>query len=183
MLKADAEGPGWSDAEIAEAFGCHAQTVYNVRRRFVEKGFSEALGRSERQEPPCPRKLDGAGEARLIALSCGQPPAGSQRWTLRVLADKLVALEIVESISPETVRPDAKKNALKPHLRESWVIPPGEDAAFVASMEHVLDYYQRPLETQFPVVNMDEQSVQLKADLREGHPMKPGQVEPCRFRV
>ena len=57
------------------------------------------------------------------------------------------------------------------------MIPPGEDAAFVASMEHVLDYYQRPLETQFPVVNMDEQSVQLKADLREGHPMKPGQVE------
>ena len=57
------------------------------------------------------------------------------------------------------------------------MIPPGEDAAFVASMEHVLDYYQRPLETQFPVVNIDEQSVQLKADLREGHPMKPGQVE------
>lgn len=106
LLKADA---GWTDAQIAEAFGCHVQTVYNVRRRFVEKGFSEALGRSERQEPPCRRKLDGAGEARLIALSCGQPPEGFRRWTLRLLAAKLVDLEIVESISPETVRQTLKK--------------------------------------------------------------------------
>lgn len=106
LLKADA---GWKDAQIAEAFGCHVQTVYNVRRRFVEKGFSEALGRSERQEPPCQRKLDGAGEARLIALSCSQPPEGFRRWTLRLLAAKLVELQIVESISPETVRQTLKK--------------------------------------------------------------------------
>ena len=106
LLKADA---GWKDAQIAEAFGCHVQRVYNVRRRFVEKGFSEALGRSERQEPPTPRKLDGAAEARLIALSCGQPPEGFRRWTLRLLAAKLVKLEIVESISPETVRQTLKK--------------------------------------------------------------------------
>ena len=66
LLKADAEGPGWSDRQIAEVFGCHQQTVYNVRRRFVERGFSDTLGRSARQEPPSPRKLDGAGEARLI---------------------------------------------------------------------------------------------------------------------
>jgi len=75
----------------------------------VEKGFSEALGRSARQEPPCPRKLDGAAEARLIALSCGQPPEGFRRWTLRLLASELVKLEIVESISPETVRQTLKK--------------------------------------------------------------------------
>ena len=69
------------------------------------------------------------------------------------------------------------KNALKPHLREQWVIPPGEDAAFVASMEHVLACYQRPLNAEFPVVNMDEQPVQLKADVRDCHSMRPGQVE------
>lgn len=109
LLKADVKGPGWTDAQISEAFGCHTETVYNVRRRFVEKGFSGALGRCERQEPPCPRKLDGVGEARLIALSCGQPPEGFRRWTLRLLADKLVELEIVESISPETVRQTLKK--------------------------------------------------------------------------
>ena len=106
LLKVDA---GWKDAQIAEAFGCDVQTVYNVRRRFVEKGFSEALGRSERQDPPCERKLDGAGEARLIALSCGKPPEGFRRWRLRLLAAKLVELEIVESISPETVRQTLKK--------------------------------------------------------------------------
>ena len=99
LLKADA---GWTDAQIAEAFGCHRQTVYNVRRRFVEKGFSEALGRSERQEPPCQRKLDGAGD---------QLPEGFRRWTLRLLAAKLVELEIVESISPETVRQTLKKTS------------------------------------------------------------------------
>ena len=109
LLKADAEGPGWPDARISEAFGCHARTVYNVRRRFVEKGISDALGRRERQEPPCPRKLDGAAEARLIALSCGQPPEGLRSWTLRLLASELVRLEIVESISPETVRQTLKK--------------------------------------------------------------------------
>ena len=109
LLKADAEGPGWTDAEIAEAFGCHPQTVYNVRRRFVEKGFQAALGRSERQKPPCRRKLDGSGEARLIALSCGQAPEGYGSWTLRLLASELVRLEIVESISPETVRQTLKK--------------------------------------------------------------------------
>ena len=66
---------------------------------------------------------------------------------------------------------------MKPHLRQQWVIPAGDNAAFVASMEHVLDYYQRPLDAEFPVVNMDEQPVQLKADLRENQPMQPGQVE------
>ena len=109
LLKADVEVPGWTDAQISEAFRCHAQTVYNVRRRFVEKGFSDAFGRSERRDPPCPRKLDGSGEARLIALSCGQPPKGLRRWTLRLLASELVRLEIVESISPETVRQTLKK--------------------------------------------------------------------------
>ena len=109
LLKADTEGPGWTDAEIAEAFGCHPQTVYNVRRRFVEKGFSDAFGRSERQESPCPRKLDGSAEARLLALSCGQPRQGLRRWTLRLLASELVRLEIVESISAETVRQTLKK--------------------------------------------------------------------------
>ena len=81
LLKADV---GWKDAQIAEAFGCHPQTVYNVRRRFVEKGFSEALGRSEHQEPLCQRKLDGVAEARLIALSCSEPPEGFRSWTLRL---------------------------------------------------------------------------------------------------
>ena len=109
LLKVDENGPGWTDKQIADAFSCHYQTVYNVRRRFVEKGLSGALDRVHRKAPPCPRKLDGEAEARLIALSCSEPPQGYRRWSLRLLASELVKLEIVESICPETVRQTLKK--------------------------------------------------------------------------
>ena len=109
LLKSDAKGSGWTDKHISEAFSCHHKTVYNVRRRFVEKGLSGALGRVSRKEPPCPRKFDGAAEARLIALSCSEPPEGFGRWSLCLLASELVRLEIVESICPETVRQTLKK--------------------------------------------------------------------------
>ena len=112
LLKADKNGPGWTDKQIAEAFSCHYQTVYNVRRRFVESGLSVALDRVQRKTPPCPRKLDGEAEARLIALSCSEPPQGYSRWSLRLLASELVKLEIVESICPETVRQTLKKTNL-----------------------------------------------------------------------
>ncbi len=161
LLKADVTAAGWTDAKIGEAFSCHPQTVRNLRKRFFEVGLEGALGRSKPANPPRAQKLDGAGEARLIALCCSEPPEGFGRWSLRMLADKLVELEIVESISPETVRQTLKKNALKPHLRKQWVIPPSEDAEFVSCMERVLDVYQKPFDMAYPIMNMDEQSVQL----------------------
>lgn len=109
LLKADVNGDRWTDVKIADAYNCHTQTVHNVRKRFVEGSFSRALDRAKREDPPTPRKLDGEAEARLIALSCGEPPEGVGRWTLRLLASELVRLEIVESISPETVRRTLKK--------------------------------------------------------------------------
>ena len=109
LLKADVKGPGWTDKQIAEAFMCHPVTVYNVRRRFVQKGLSGALDRSKRAHPPTPCKLDGEAEARLIAMSCSEPPEGYGRWSLRLLASELVRLEIVDSICPETVRRTLKK--------------------------------------------------------------------------
>lgn len=109
LLKADSNGPGWTDAQIAEAFGCHAQTVYNVRKRFATRGRLAALDRKPQSRPSHMRKLDGSGEARLIALACSDPPEGFSQWTLQLLADRLVALDIVESISIETVRQTLKK--------------------------------------------------------------------------
>jgi hypothetical protein len=109
LLKADTEGPGWPDAKIAEAFGCRVQTIEMVRKRLVTEGFELALEGKKRQTPPTPPKLDGAGEAKLIALRLGKPPAGYGPWTLQLLADELVALEVVESISHETVRKTLKK--------------------------------------------------------------------------
>lgn len=109
LLKADAEGPNWTDARIAEAFHCRVQTVENIRERLVTEGFEVALNGKARETPPTPQLLDGAGEAKLIALRLGKPPAGYGRWTLQLLADELVALEVVDSISIETVRRTLKK--------------------------------------------------------------------------
>ena len=111
LLKADADGPGWTDARIAEAFSCRVQTIENLRKRLVTEGFETALNGKQRQTPPTPPRLDGQGEAKLIALRLGKPPAGYGRWTLQLLADQLVALEVVESISIETVRKTLKKTA------------------------------------------------------------------------
>ncbi len=111
LLNADADGPGWPDAKIAEAFNCRVQTVEGVRKRLVMEGFAAAVERKQRATPPTPPKLDGAGEAKLIAMRLGRPPAGYGRWSLQLLADELVALEVVESISRETVRQTLKKMA------------------------------------------------------------------------
>ena len=110
LLKADADGPGWTDSRIAEAFSCRVQTIENLRKRLVTQGFEAALERKQRQEPPTPPKLDGTGEAKLIAMRL-KPPVGYGHWTLQLLADELVALEVVDSISHETVRKVLKKTA------------------------------------------------------------------------
>jgi hypothetical protein len=111
LLKADAapEGPAWTDDRIAEAVEVNLTTVERVRQRFVEQGLEAALVRKKQDHPSRERKLDGDGEARLIALACSEPPQGRCAWTLQLLADKLVELHVVDSISDETVRQVLKK--------------------------------------------------------------------------
>ena len=111
LLKADADGPGWTDRQIAEAFGCRTKTVENVRRHLAERGFEQTLDGIKRREPPTPKRLDGEQEAKVIATRLGPPPAGYANWTLRLLARKVVELSIVESVSHETVRRTLKKAA------------------------------------------------------------------------
>jgi hypothetical protein len=111
LLKADSDGPAWTDTKIAEAFNCRVQTIEKLRKRLVTEGFELALNGKKRQTPPTEPLLDGRGQAQLIALRLGKPPAGYGKWTLQLLADELVALEIVESISYETVRRTLKKMA------------------------------------------------------------------------
>jgi transposase len=110
LLKADADGPGWTDAKIADAFGCRTKTVENIRERFVTEGFEVTLHGKARVTPR-PKLLDGEQEAKIIALRLGSPPLGFSNWTLRLLTEQVVALEIVESISYETVRRTLKKMA------------------------------------------------------------------------
>jgi hypothetical protein len=109
LLKADAEGPGWTDAKIADAFGCRTKTVENIRERFVTEGFEITLEGQPRVKPPCPKLLDGEKEAKLIAMRLSSPPPGFANWSLRLLAARVVELEIVKSISHETVRRTLKK--------------------------------------------------------------------------
>ena len=109
LLKADADGPGWTDQQIADAFSCRTNTVENVRQRCVLEGFERALERKQRASPPVPKLLDGEQEAHVIALRTGPPPEGYASWSLRLLARRVVELAIVESISHETVRRTLKK--------------------------------------------------------------------------
>src|SRR6516225_12360075 len=88
LLKADADGPNWTDHRIAEAFGCRTQTVENIRQRLVEHGFREALDRSRRKMPPVEKLLNGEQEAKIVATRLGAPPPGYANWTLRLLARK-----------------------------------------------------------------------------------------------
>jgi transposase len=113
LLKADQAdgGPAWQDAEIAQALDCGLRTVERVRQRFVERGLEQALGRKPQDRPSRERKFDGAAEARLIALACSAPPDGRARWTLKLLADKLVELEVFDSVSDEAVRRVLKKTS------------------------------------------------------------------------
>lgn len=111
LLKADADGPGWTDAKIADAYGCRTKTVEDIRERFVTEGFELTLNGKPRPKPPSAKLLDGEQEAKIIALRLGSPPPGFANWTLRLLSAQVVALEIVESISYETVRRTLKKTA------------------------------------------------------------------------
>lgn len=108
LLKADADGAGWSDTEIAKAFDCRTQTIEKIRERFVTEGFEITLNGKPKSRVRG-KVLDGNQEAQIIALRLGPPPKGFANWTLRLLAEQAVVLEIVDSVSHETLRATLKK--------------------------------------------------------------------------
>lgn len=109
LLAADADGPNWTDQKIADAYSCRTKTVENIRQRLVTDGFDITLNGKKRESPPRKKCLDGEQEARVIALRLGKPPEGFANWSLRLLADQVVELGIVDSISHETLRRTLKK--------------------------------------------------------------------------
>jgi Homeodomain-like domain len=110
LLKADADGPNWADVEIAKAFDCSIRTLEYLRERLVTEGFEIALNGQPKSRVRG-KTLDGEQEAKIIALRLGEPPRGFANWSLRLLAEQAVALEIVESVSHETLRRTLKKTA------------------------------------------------------------------------
>ena len=111
LIAADADGLNWTDRMIAEAYACRMKTVENIRQRLVSEGFDIALNGKKRESPPRKKSLDGKQEAKVIALRLGEPPEGFSNWSLRLLADQVVELGIVDSISYETLRRTLKKTA------------------------------------------------------------------------
>jgi transposase-like protein len=113
LLKGDQgrDGPAWPDERIAEAFGCTTRSLESWRKQAVERGPLSLLERKPRPIDPRQLKLDGEKEARLVTLACSAPPQGHARWSLRLLAERLVELKVVESVSHETVRRAMKKTS------------------------------------------------------------------------
>ena len=109
LLKADIRGPNWTDARIAEAYSCRVQTVENLRKRLVTEGFEITLNGKPRESPPRQKCLNGKQEAKVIAMRLSKPPKGFANWSLRLLADRVVELKLVDSISHETIRQTLKK--------------------------------------------------------------------------
>ena len=169
---------GLPDADTAAAVAVSLATVERVRQRFGEDGLAAAL---ERKAPARPylRRWDGIAEARLIAVACGDPPAGCARWTLRLLADRLVELEVIESVSHETVRQTLLTNQIKPWLKRPWCIAPAASADFGCRMEDALEVYQRPFHPRRPVVCLDETTRQLVRETRPPGPSAAGR--PVRY--
>jgi hypothetical protein len=172
LLKAN---ENWQDAEICKALDVSIPTIERIRKRFVFEGFEASL------KPRCSkrqysRKLDGEQEARVITLVCSLPPEGYARWSLRLLADRVVQLKIVEAISHETIRQLLDDNELKPWRKEEWCIP-AANAEFVYHMEDVLDVYKRFADPKHPLVCFDESPEQLVSETRQALPMEAGKPE------
>lgn len=174
LLKADSgpDGPAWTDEQICEALDVTTKTVANVRERFVVKGFDVALNGHSTKNKRLP-KLDGECEARLIAKLCSGGPEGRAHWSLRLLADRIVELEISpEPVSYETIRKTLNANELKPWLKEEWCISPEHNGEFVCRMEDVLEVYRRPLDPKRPQVCMDEMPYQIVSETRTPQPLQ-----------
>lgn len=165
----------YQDIDIANALSAGISTVYRTKRSFVENGLEAALDKDE-DRPGGARLLKGGEEALLVSIACSKAPAGRSRWTLQLLADRLIALTDLESVSLETIRSRLKEKKIKPWQKKMWCIP-SFDADYVANMEEVLDLYSQPQNPLQPVVNFDEAMKQIIADTRAPIPASPGQTE------
>ena len=166
LLKADADGPGWTDQQIADAFSCRTKTVENIRQRCVLEGFERALERQRRALPPGPqaarRRTGGAGHRP----ASGVAPEGLRELVVAAVGAPCRRVGGRRVGQPRNDPADAEKNEMTRRRIEYWVIPPETDAEFVAHMEQVLDLYQQPYDPDCPVVCMDEQPVQLVKETR-----------------
>jgi hypothetical protein len=160
LLLADGvRGEDHADDEIVRALGTSLKTIARVRKRFVVEGLEAAIDHRPQPARPDKIKIKGNVEQKLVRLACTDPPRGRCHWTLQLLADEMVVLGLVDSISTETVRQALKKNDIQPWIVRSWCIPPKANAEFVWRMEDVIQTYMLPYDSKWPVVCFDVQGV------------------------
>jgi hypothetical protein len=163
-----------SNLIIGQELQISARTVSRIRQRFIQGGIEASLEEHPRAGRPV--ELDGEVEAKLVMLACSNPPDGRKRWTLQLLANRMVELKYTEHVSDTWVHQRLKKNKLHPWTVKSWVIPK-VTTRFIAKMEDILEVYQRPFDPRYPVVCVDETGKELRSELkgRESIPAQPGQ--------
>lgn len=169
-----AAAAGLACEQIAASMSTSTSTVYRVRKRFVEGGLVHALSEKSRQGGL--RKLSAKDEATLVAIACSKAPTGRSKWTLQLLADRLVALTDHDSVSTETVRRRLKELKLKPWQKRMWCLT-RITPAFIARMESILDLYAEPPDPARPLVCFDETLKQLVAHVEEPVPGRPGKPQ------
>jgi len=179
LMKLDSipENKDWTYDRIQAAYNATHATIADIARRFVFEGLEAALGRKEQENRH--RKITGDIEARICAIACSKPPEGRSRWTMQLIADEVIRLEILDYVTDTTICEVLKKNEIKPWRVKQWCLPPEASAEFVAKMEDVLDVYQKPYEPLMPVVCIDEASRQLIIQTRI--PCAPNQPEKVDY--
>jgi transposase len=163
-----------TDQQIAEILEISKATVVRLRRQFVQEGFEASL--NEKARSGRPDQLSGLDKVAVTALACTKPPVGYANWSLRLLADKLVELELVDTISHTSVKDVLKKNKLKPHLKRQWCL--GKlTTLFLWRMEQILTLYELPYDPKRPLICVDERPCQLIGDVLVPIPMEPGKAK------
>lgn len=174
LLKlSDGSADKYKTDELSHLLGISRVSINRILHDYKIRGI-DCIYRKKRKTPPVGSKITGEVEAHLIAMACHNPPKGYCKWTLRLLSERMVQMDYIDSISHTTVGRILKENRLKPHLVEEWCIPKEQSADFAACMEDVLEVYSRPYDKRFPVVCMDEKPLQLLADARQGRRKKNG---------
>ncbi len=175
------DNPWHKKETLSKVLHVSNRTIDSIAKGYQSDGIS-CIYRKKRSTPPVEGKITGDVEAHLIALACHNPPEGYCRWTLRLLAEKMVQMAYIDSISHTTVGAVLRKNCLKPHLVKEWCIPKEQSAEFAACMEDVLEVYSRPYDADYPVVCMDEKPLQLLAEARKGHRKSNGtQIQDSEY--
>ena len=175
------DNPRHKKETLSKVLHVSNRTIDSIAKGYQSDGIS-CIYRKKRSTPPVEGKITGDVEAHLIALACHNPPEGYCRWTLRLLAEKMVQMAYIDSISHTTVGAVLRKNCLKPHLVKEWCIPKEQSAEFAACMEDVLEVYSRPYNADYPVVCMDEKPLQLLAEARKGHRKSNGtQIQDSEY--